>query len=569
MSWYYTREPGHDGQVLTDEGVPPGLSITDLVQEGPLPMSVALEIIAYMADILTIAEEDRAVHGDISPGDVYLDTSGAVSLSNYGPRRSRGRAPEGAPLFPASEVYGLGIVLHALLSRHPLGAIPRERDAHDDAIVDKLLAIDWSDLHRLPGRDSLIHFLCSMLAHSPTERPDPLDVANVLSEAGSKIGGASTVSWSARRWSSSEAQEELPTVAEVLEAPAELGRVFNKTGQYSRRQSASAKGECTAFWSRDKISAMLDDGEDPLAGSQMFQRRDLQKMLDPDEDTVDSAQPPPPPPPVNPWVPDSTISGRPSDPDLVRAMADLKAQVESSRPPPRAGGSPEQEPAVPPPAPPAPPAAPVSAAPSPVVAVSPVPKVSEPPPVRSVQKPFPWLPVVIGAVGFGLVLGMLALAAAIYHSTQQKPVVPPPPAVDAEPQVDEVEKPAQEEPAPARRSAPTPSSRVTPKSTSSSSTTARSSSVRSAKRAKARRAPPPPPPASGEFMVTFRTGGAETELVCGDGQVGRFVGVTRQKFSDITTCRVTIDGKMGAIQVKRESTISCSPRDSAVVCTGG
>jgi len=70
-------------------------------------------------------------------------------------------------------------------------------------------------------------------------------------------------------------------------------------------------------------------------------------------------------------------------------------------------------------------------------------------------------------------------------------------------------------------------------------------------------------------MVTFRTGGAETELVCGDGQVGRFVGVTRQKFSDITTCRVTIDGKMGAIQVKRESTISCSPRDSAVVCTGG
>ena len=55
------------------------------------------------------------------------------------------------PLFPASEVYGLGVVLHALLSTQSLGAIPRERDAHDDAIVDKLLAIDWTDLQRLPG----------------------------------------------------------------------------------------------------------------------------------------------------------------------------------------------------------------------------------------------------------------------------------------------------------------------------------------------------------------------------------------------------------------------------------
>ena len=53
MSWYYTREAGNDGQVLTDEGTPPGVCITDVVQAGPLPMSVALEMIAYLADILT------------------------------------------------------------------------------------------------------------------------------------------------------------------------------------------------------------------------------------------------------------------------------------------------------------------------------------------------------------------------------------------------------------------------------------------------------------------------------------------------------------------------------------
>ena len=93
-----------------------------------------------------------------------------------------------------------------------------------------------------------------------------MDVANVLAEAGNKIGGwCSGVGRPAL--GQAGIQEELPTVAEVLEAPAELGRVFNKTGGSTRRQSASAKGESTAFWSRDKINAMLDDGDDPLAGS--------------------------------------------------------------------------------------------------------------------------------------------------------------------------------------------------------------------------------------------------------------------------------------------------------------
>ena len=322
--------------------------------------------------------------------------------------RSRGRAPEGKPLFPASEVYGLGVVLHALLSTQSLGAIPRERDAHDDAIVDKLLAIDWTDLQRLPGRDSLIHFLCSMLAHSPAERPTPLDVANVLAEAGNKIGGDGVVVWASKRWGRTGIQEELLTVAEVLEAPSELGRVFNKTGQYSRRQSASAKGESTAFWSRDKINAMLDDGDDPLAGSQMFQRRDLQSMLARDEDSairhIPSRQRNEPDQPT-PWTPDSTISGRPEDPELVRVMADLKSQGASRGhlrrlSPHRGLERPSRQSRWRPP-----PAA--------------RPTVTSPPPDRpAADKPFPWLPVVIGAVGFGLVLGMLALAAAIYYSSQ-------------------------------------------------------------------------------------------------------------------------------------------------------
>jgi len=541
VTWYYTREEGEEGQVLTDEGVPSGVRLTDLLENGPLPMGVVLEFVAYLADILTIAEEDQAMHGDISPGDVFIDEKGAVSLSNYGPMRTQGRAPEGRPLFPASDVYGLGVVLHAALSTQSLGAIPRQRDAHDDAIVDHLLAIDWSALERLPGRDSLIHFLCSMLAHDPGERPAPLDVANVLAGAGDKISGAGVTTWAKSRWGGSGAIEsELPTVSEVLEAPESMGRVFNKTGQFSRRQTASAKGECTAFWSRDKISAMLDEGEDPLAGSQMFQRRALQQKLGGAEPDVfrtppGNSSPDTPPPVEKAWAPDSTITGQPEHKDLAKAVARLRETA--SQPDTSA-----DQPASPPSSTPA-------VRPSSQSSVSP-PPVREPP-----KRPFPWLAVVIGAVGMGLVLGMLALAAAIYYSAQEDQSVattdeataaseapPKEPEAKAKPKKAKKVKTGKPKAAPASASAPAP-----PK-----------------KRSK----PAPPPPPTGEFLVSFRSLGAEAKFVCGDGQSGKFVGTTRRKFTDITTCRITIDDKRGVVQVRRASTVSCSVVGGSVSCTG-
>ena len=79
MSWYHTREAGNDGQDHR-RGTPrcvhhrrgPGRSATH---------ERCAEMIAYLADILTISEEDRAVHGDISPGDVFVDERGSVSLA--------------------------------------------------------------------------------------------------------------------------------------------------------------------------------------------------------------------------------------------------------------------------------------------------------------------------------------------------------------------------------------------------------------------------------------------------------------------------------------------------------
>ena len=80
MSFYYQREAGPEGQIMTGEGVAPGVDLATLVESGALPVRVSLEMIAYVADIVTVAEEDRAVHGDMSAPDIKVDPTGAVTV---------------------------------------------------------------------------------------------------------------------------------------------------------------------------------------------------------------------------------------------------------------------------------------------------------------------------------------------------------------------------------------------------------------------------------------------------------------------------------------------------------
>ena len=198
MSFHYIREPGDEGQILTGEGEAPGVSLADLLSRGPLPVRPALEIVAYLGDLLTIAEEDGVFHGDIKPGCVKLDASGAVALEGFGLERRGGRAPEGKPVGIATDTFGLGVVLHAVLTGEGMGAIPRDRDGHDDAVVRLLLQIDWQQLSDRPWLEDIQSFLCSMLAHTPEERPLPLDVANLMGQVGVQAGGDDLLSWAAR-----------------------------------------------------------------------------------------------------------------------------------------------------------------------------------------------------------------------------------------------------------------------------------------------------------------------------------------------------------------------------------
>jgi hypothetical protein len=109
-----------------------------LDQSGPLPVGTAAEITAMLAEALATAHDVGVVHCEVKPTNVLLDdASGEARLTDCRVARlARGytgpaawyadpayAAPEvirGGPAVPASDVYGLGVLLHEMLA----GTVP-------------------------------------------------------------------------------------------------------------------------------------------------------------------------------------------------------------------------------------------------------------------------------------------------------------------------------------------------------------------------------------------------------------------------------------------------------------
>jgi hypothetical protein len=580
LSWFYTREFGLSGEVLTDEGVPEGMLLSEVLREGPLPLRAGLELAAAMADILTIAEEDDALHGDLKPGVVRVDGSGAVSIEGYGVSRRGGRAPEGRLVGVSTDIYGLGVVLHALLSSSSLGAVPRERDAHDDYIVGKLLGIEWGEMSGKKWNDPVMHFLCSMLAHGPDERPAPLDVANILGEVALQVPGEGLVQWAggaAPVAGADSARRPAPALAgeEDLSGPKPLGRAVSQTGAFSRRQAGRAKGECTAFWSKEKILAMLDESDS--AQSSAPRPRDSRRRL------------PTPPmiPPVVPEgssvprsmdqypsgmpdLPDSTITGKPADEALQKVIEQYKSDqgltdeagggAHGVRPP-----APAPEPSSsPPPAPAA--SAPVISGP---VAGPGQAAASPPPPIApstvKAEPKIPWLAIVLGLGAVTMMVIIVALAVVIYQlkspdvSTEAFSGGSPLDSAAAAATEDAEQRSKEAKPENKRRSRQERRERRERRERDAKRKKAKTGKTGKQKEAKARRG-------TGTFVVKFKSPGARAQLECGDGQKIEFLGTVRVSFESVTTCRVVIDGAQGAVVVREPAQFSCGAKSGRAFC---
>jgi hypothetical protein len=104
-----------------------GGSVAELPE--PLPMEAAVWVGLQVARALIAAHREGLVHGDVRPGNVLLGRDGALlfdfgiaGVARLGELRPGETAPEvldGAPPSERSDLYGLGLVLHAAATGRP------------------------------------------------------------------------------------------------------------------------------------------------------------------------------------------------------------------------------------------------------------------------------------------------------------------------------------------------------------------------------------------------------------------------------------------------------------------
>ncbi|MDQ6778971.1 MAG: serine/threonine protein kinase, partial [Actinomycetota bacterium] len=115
-----------------------GESLADRLRRGPLAPAEARGIAEQLCRALTRAHSQRVIHRDIKPANVLISADGRVKVGDFGVARlaegstdgaaatvvgtPRYMAPEqarGGSTGPATDIYGVGIVLYEMLAGHP------------------------------------------------------------------------------------------------------------------------------------------------------------------------------------------------------------------------------------------------------------------------------------------------------------------------------------------------------------------------------------------------------------------------------------------------------------------
>jgi serine/threonine protein kinase len=190
-----------------------------------IPLDVCLHIVLSVLRGLEYAHAAKdelgtplhLVHRDVSPGNVLLDESGAVKLTDFGIARAaifehrtavghlKGKvgymSPEqvtGLDLDARSDLFTLGIVLAELLTVRPLFTAPSEL-----GILTRIRDADVGSLDDTPLPPDVRAVLRRALARQPDDRYDSArafadDVEALARRRGLSLGAPRTAAWMAR-----------------------------------------------------------------------------------------------------------------------------------------------------------------------------------------------------------------------------------------------------------------------------------------------------------------------------------------------------------------------------------
>jgi eukaryotic-like serine/threonine-protein kinase len=160
-----------------------GPPLTQVLARGPLPPARVLDVVAQVAAGLAAAHAAGVVHRDIKPGNLLVDRSGTVKITDFGIAYALGSAPLtrtgtliGTPAYlapervngqaagPASDLYSLGMVAYECLT----GSLPFAGTA-----VEIALAHQHQSLPPLPAAvpRELVGLIAFLTARDPARRP--------------------------------------------------------------------------------------------------------------------------------------------------------------------------------------------------------------------------------------------------------------------------------------------------------------------------------------------------------------------------------------------------------------
>ncbi len=235
--WFMTME------LLQGESL--GRYLRQRAEDG-LTTDEALHILVQCAEALLCAHEHGVIHGDLKPGNVFIDTRGEAHLLDFGsvpeydtgvgvvhdqfltPAYASPQMLEGQPAEVRDDLFSLGCLAYEIFSgRHPFG-LKSSIEARDEK-----LRLIWEP--SIPAR----HFgvIARMLSWNREERPtSALEFVDSLNAAQSRAKAAFT-----RESRPSQPAPETPSAQEAAKpaasASAERSHTEHKPHRESRRHT--------------------------------------------------------------------------------------------------------------------------------------------------------------------------------------------------------------------------------------------------------------------------------------------------------------------------------------------
>lgn len=199
-----------------------GADLGVLIEGGPMPDRVALEIASEISRVLTSAWETlgpdgqplHLIHRDLKPFNIRVTPTGMVKVLDFGTARAQFSTRElnttlvaGTPKYmsperlaredgPEGDVYALGAVLYEMLCRDAVGCTTAYPSTHQVHLAMAMARLN----ERRPdlGLD-VVRLITEMLDGDPAARPRPTEIEDRCDTLASTMSGEGLKRWAAHR----------------------------------------------------------------------------------------------------------------------------------------------------------------------------------------------------------------------------------------------------------------------------------------------------------------------------------------------------------------------------------